>query len=77
MNSFLPDNKFEYLQGNPVSHHKVPLWGKVVIGMVVFFAIFYFDFFWEGILLLFISDLLFGIKETRFFNIALFAINVE
>lgn len=46
----------------------LPFW---VSFLLVLFAIFYFHFFWEGILLFFISDLLYGIKEERLFNLTL------
>jgi len=44
----------------------MPFWLSVIL---VLGAMAYFSSFWEGILLFFISDLLYGIKETRFLGI--------
>ena len=45
-----------------------PLWVSVIFAL---FGIIYFEVFWEAVLLFFISDLLFGVKETRFFDITI------
>ncbi len=47
-----------------------PYWISVILAL---FGIIYFRFFWEVVVLFFISDLIFGIKEARFFNIILFS----
>jgi len=44
----------------------MPFWLSVIL---VLGAMAYFSFFWEGVLLFFISDLLYGVKETRFLGI--------
>ncbi|KKP24654.1 MAG: hypothetical protein UR25_C0002G0098 [Candidatus Nomurabacteria bacterium GW2011_GWE1_32_28] len=43
-----------------------PFWVSLILGLM---AIIYFSFFLEAIILFFLSDLLFGVKEARFFNI--------
>jgi hypothetical protein len=45
-----------------------PFWVSIILALT---AIIYFRFFWEAIGLFFISDLLFGMKESRFLNITL------
>lgn len=47
-----------------------PFWVSVILAIG---AIIYFKVFWEAIALFFISDLLFGAKEGRFFGITLVA----
>ncbi len=46
----------------------LPFWVSVIFAL---FGIIYFEVFWEAVLLFFISDLLFGVKEARFFNITI------
>ncbi len=45
-----------------------PFWVSIILALL---CIVYFRFFWEAVVLFFISDLLFGAKEARFFNIIL------
>jgi hypothetical protein len=47
-----------------------PFWVSLIIGI---FGIIYFKFFWEAIILFFISDLIFGVKENRFLGITIFS----
>ncbi|MFA6353615.1 MAG: hypothetical protein WCW93_01645 [Candidatus Paceibacterota bacterium] len=43
----------------------MPFWLSVVIALC---AMIYFNVFWEAIVLFLLSDLLYGIPETKFFN---------
>ena len=45
-----------------------PFWISILLAIL---AIVYFNFYWEAIVLFFISDLMFGIKEVRFINVSL------
>jgi len=45
-----------------------PFWLSAILAL---FGMFYFNFFIESIILLFIEDLMYGAKETRFFNIVI------
>lgn len=47
-----------------------PFWLSVLL---ILGAMIYFSFYWEGITLLFISDLLYGTQESRFFEITIFS----
>jgi hypothetical protein len=47
-----------------------PFWVSAILALL---GIIYFRVFWEAIVLFFISDLLFGIGENRFWNITLVA----
>ncbi|PIP68995.1 hypothetical protein COW91_01770 [Candidatus Nomurabacteria bacterium CG22_combo_CG10-13_8_21_14_all_32_8] len=49
-----------------VSIFYMPFWLSIILALT---AMIYFSFFWEGVILFFISDLLYGIKEEKFFNI--------
>ncbi len=44
----------------------MPFWLSVILALA---AMAYFSFFWESVLLFFLSDLLYGVKEIKFFNI--------
>ncbi len=44
----------------------MPFWLSVIL---VLAGMTYFSFFWEGVILFFLSDLLYGTSEIRFFNI--------
>ncbi|MEK7104512.1 MAG: hypothetical protein AAB868_00550 [Patescibacteria group bacterium] len=44
----------------------LPFWVSVVLALV---GMAYFSFFWESVFLFFLSDLLYGVSETRFFNV--------
>jgi len=44
----------------------MPFWLSVILALA---GMVYFSFFWESVFLFFISDLLYGVKEARFFNI--------
>lgn len=44
----------------------MPFWLSTIL---VLTAMIYFSFFWEGVILFFISDLLFGVEEVRFLNV--------
>ena len=43
----------------------LPFWVSVVLAMG---GMFYFNLFWEAVLLFLLSDLLYGVAEPRFFN---------
>jgi len=43
----------------------MPWWLSVILGLL---GILLFSVFWESIVLFFISDLIYGVKEPRFFN---------
>ena len=44
----------------------MPFWLSIVLALI---AMIYFSFFWESVVLFFISDLLYGVGETKFFGI--------
>ncbi|MCX6751726.1 MAG: hypothetical protein NT161_03125 [Candidatus Nomurabacteria bacterium] len=44
----------------------MPFWVSVILALA---GMIYFSFFWEGVALFFLSDLLYGTSEARFFNI--------
>lgn len=44
----------------------MPFWVSVILAL---FGIIYFKYYWESTVLLFISDLLYGIKGDRFWGI--------
>lgn len=44
----------------------MPLWLSAILALV---GMLYFSFFWESVVLFFLSDLLYGVREARFFNI--------
>ncbi|HTE49076.1 MAG TPA: hypothetical protein VK675_04170 [Candidatus Paceibacterota bacterium] len=44
----------------------LPVWVSAILGLA---GIAYFSFFLEAVLLFFLSDLLYGVKEARFFNV--------
>lgn len=44
----------------------MPFWVSLILALA---AMAYFSFFWESVLLFFLSDLLYGVKEIKFFNI--------
>ena len=44
----------------------LPFWISIILGLA---GMIYFSFFWESVVLFFISDLLYGTKEARFLNI--------
>jgi len=44
----------------------MPFWVSIILAL---FGIIYFRYYWESTILLFISDLLYGIKEDRFWDI--------
>ena len=43
----------------------LPFWFSIILG---FFGIFYFSFFVEAVILMFLSDLLYGIQKEKFLN---------
>jgi len=43
-----------------------PFWVSIILGLI---GIIYFSKYWESIILFLLSDLLYGTKEERFFNI--------
>lgn len=43
----------------------MPFWVSFILA---FLGMIYFNVFWEAIILFLLSDLLFGIKEEKFFN---------
>ncbi|PIZ87545.1 hypothetical protein COX93_00690 [Candidatus Nomurabacteria bacterium CG_4_10_14_0_2_um_filter_30_12] len=43
-----------------------PFWVSIILGLI---GIIYFSKYWESIILFLLSDLLYGIREERFFNI--------
>jgi hypothetical protein len=46
----------------------LPFWISVVLAIL---GMFYFSNYYEAVLLFFVSDILFGVKEARFFDIVL------
>ena len=44
----------------------MPFWVSAVLALA---GMFYFSIFWEAVVLFLLSDLLFGVKETKFFGI--------
>jgi hypothetical protein len=46
----------------------MPFWLSVLLALL---GAFYFSFFWEVIPLFLISDLLWGVRESRFLNVTL------
>jgi hypothetical protein len=44
----------------------MPFWLSVILALG---GMIYFSFFWESVVLFFLSDLLYGAREARFFNI--------
>jgi hypothetical protein len=44
----------------------MPFWVSIILALG---GMAYFSFFWEGILLFFLSELLYGVNEIRFSNI--------
>lgn len=46
----------------------LPFWTSIALTIL---GIIYFNIYVEGILLMFLLDLLYGIKEARFFNITI------
>jgi hypothetical protein len=46
----------------------LPFWLSVILAL---FGMFYFSNYWEAVVLFFASDLLFEVKEARFFNLTL------
>ena len=44
----------------------MPFWVSVILALA---AMVYFQFFWEGVILFFLSDLLYGTGEVRFLNV--------
>ncbi|MFA6273812.1 MAG: hypothetical protein WC662_01500 [Candidatus Paceibacterota bacterium] len=44
----------------------MPFWLSIILAII---GIIYFSFFWEAIILFFLSDLLYGIKEEKTFNV--------
>lgn len=44
----------------------LPFWLSVIL---VFAGMAYFSFFWEGVVALLISDLLYGVREVKFFGV--------
>ena len=45
-----------------------PIWISIFIAIV---GMFYFPIFWEAVLILFISDLIFGVSESKLFGFKL------
>jgi hypothetical protein len=43
----------------------MPFWISIVLALA---GMIYFSFFWESVVLFFLSDLLYGVNEARFFN---------
>lgn len=43
-----------------------PFWLSIIMAL---FGVFYFSVFWEGLILFLLSDLIYGVKEEKFFNI--------
>lgn len=43
----------------------MPFWVSVVLALA---GMFYFSIFWEAVILFFLSDLLYGVKENKFFG---------
>ena len=43
----------------------MPWWISVILALV---GIIYFHYFWEAVALAIVSDLLFGVPETKFYN---------
>lgn len=48
----------------------LPFWISIALTIL---GITYFDFYFEGVILIFLLDLLYGVKEVRFFNLTLLA----
>jgi len=44
----------------------MPFWVSVILALA---GMAYFSFFWEAVVLFLLSDLLYGVSETRFLNI--------
>lgn len=44
----------------------MPFWLSVILALT---AMIYFSFFWEGVVLFFISDLFYGVGGNKFLNI--------
>ncbi|MFA5095179.1 MAG: hypothetical protein WC447_00745 [Candidatus Paceibacterota bacterium] len=44
----------------------MPFWVSIILALA---GMVYFSFFWESVVLFFLSDLLYGVSEARFFNI--------
>ena len=44
----------------------MPLWLSALMALV---AMIYFSFFWEGVAIFFLSDLLYGVGVSRYFGI--------
>lgn len=44
----------------------MPLWVSAILALA---GMFYFHIFWEAVLLFLISDLLYGVKDTRLWNL--------
>ncbi|MEK7113498.1 MAG: hypothetical protein AAB873_01585 [Patescibacteria group bacterium] len=43
----------------------MPFWVSILLALA---GMVYFAFYWEAVALFFISDLLYGVREERFFN---------
>jgi len=43
----------------------MPFWVSIILALI---GMIYFSFFWESIILFLLSDLLYGVREVRFFN---------
>jgi hypothetical protein len=52
----------------------MPFWVSLILA---FAGMVYFPLFFEAIVLLFISDLLYGVKEVRFFNMIFISLVVS
>jgi len=44
----------------------MPFWVSVILALI---GMVYFSFFWESVALFFLSDLLYGAEEARFFGL--------
>jgi len=52
----------------------MPFWLSVILA---FIGIIYFSFFGEAVILLFLSDLLYGAREDRFFHIVFISLIIS
>jgi len=52
----------------------MPFWLSVILA---FAGMIYFSFFWEAIVLFFLSDLLYGAGENRFFHIVFISLIIS
>lgn len=44
----------------------LPFWVSVIL---ILGAMVFFSYYWEGVIIFFLSDLLYGVKEIKFFNL--------